>query len=290
MSDYYSTLGVSKSATTDEIKSAYKRKVVEWHPDRNKSKEAPEMIKKVNKAYEVLSDSQKRSIYDQVGHENYEKRGSSAGAAPGQGWPGGGNYQYYSNSPGGVGVDFDFGGGAGIEDIFETFFGGGSPFGGTTGRGRQRRSVFELTLTFDEAVRGVTKQTVIGGHSKEIKIPAGVDDGTRIRFSEFDVIVHVKPHAFFKREGQDLHHVMDIPYTTAVLGGIVRVPLVEGHIDLKTRAGTQSGTVVRLSGKGIPYPNRNQWGDFYVTYRVHVPQKVSAKAKKLLEEIQKEIE
>ena len=221
MSDYYSTLGVSKSATTDEIKSAYKRKVVEWHPDRNKSKEAPEMIKKVNKAYEVLSDSQKRSIYDQVGHENYEKRGSSAGAAPGQGWPGGGNYQYYSNSPGGVGVDFDFGGGAGIEDIFETFFGGGSPFGGTTGRGRQRRSVFELTLTFDEAVRGVTKQTVIGGHSKEIKIPAGVDDGTRIRFSEFDVIVHVKPHAFFKREGQDLHHVMDIPYTTAVLGGIV---------------------------------------------------------------------
>jgi len=289
MSDFYSILGVPKSATTDEIKSAYKRKVVEWHPDRNKSKDAPEMIKKVNKAYEVLSDAQKRNIYDQVGHENYEKRGSSAGAGPGQGWPGGG-YQYYSSAPGGVNVDFDFGGGAGIEDIFETFFGGGSPFGGSTGRGRQRRSVFELTLTFDEAVRGVTKQTVIGGQSKEIKIPAGVDDGTRIRFTEFDVIVHVKPHAFFKREGQDLHYVMDIPYTTAVLGGVVRVPLVEGHIDLKVRAGTQSGTVVRLSGKGIPYPNRNQWGDFYVTYRVHVLQKVSAKTKKLLEELQKEIE
>lgn len=287
MSDYYSTLGVSKSATTDEIKSAYKRKVVEWHPDRNKSKEAPDMIKKINKAYEVLSDSQKRSIYDQVGHDNYEKRGSAAGA--GQGWPGGGGYQYYSSSPGGFNVDFDFGGGAGIEDIFETFFGGGSPFGGTTGRGRQRRNVFELTLTFDEAVKGVTKQTVVGGQSKEIKIPAGVDDGTRIRFSEFDVIVHVKQHAFFKREGQDLHYVMDIPYTTAVLGGVVRVPLVEGHIDLKVRAGTQSGTVVRLSGKGIPYPNRNQWGDFYVTYKVHVPQKVSARAKKLLEDLQKEI-
>lgn len=282
--DFYSLLGVSKSATMDEIKSAYKRKVVEWHPDRNKAKEAPEMIKKINKAYEVLSDSQKKNIYDQVGHDSYEKRGSSAG----QGAPGGG-YQYYSSSPGGVNVDFDFGGGAGIEDIFETFFGGGSPFGGTTGRGRQRRSVFELTLTFDEAVRGVTKDTVIGGKSKEIKIPAGVDNGTRIRFSEFDVIVHVKPHPYFKREGQDLQYVMDIPFTTAVLGGVVRVPLVEGHIDLKVRAGTQSGTVVRLSGKGIPYPNRNQWGDFYVTYRVHVPQKVSAKAKKLLEDLQKEV-
>lgn len=286
--DFYSLLGVSKTATTDEIKSAYKRKVVEWHPDRNKSKEAPEMIKKVNKAYEVLSDSQKRSIYDQVGHENYEKRGSSAAGAGPQGWPGGG-YQYYSTSPGGVGVDFDFGGGAGIEDIFESFFGGGSPFGGG-GRTRQRRSVYEMSLTFEEAVRGVTKQTVIGGHSKDIKIPAGVDDGTRIRFSDFDVVVHVKPHAFFKREGQDLHYVMDIPFTTAVLGGVVRVPLVEGHIDLKVRGGTQSGTVVRLSGKGIPYPNRNQWGDFYVTYRVHVPHKISAKAKKLLEDLQKEIE
>ncbi|MBP6994068.1 DnaJ domain-containing protein [Candidatus Woesebacteria bacterium] len=288
MSDFYSTLGVSKSATTDEIKSAYKRKVVEWHPDRNKDKEAPDMIKKINKAYEVLSDSQKRSIYDQVGHENYEKRGSSAGASPGQGWPGGGNYQYYSSSPGGVGVDFDFGGGAGIEDIFETFF-GGNPYGRTAGRARQKRSVFELTLTFEEAVRGVTKQTVISGKSKDIKIPAGVDDGMRIRFSDFDVIVHVKPHPFFKREGQDLHHIMDIPYTTAVLGGVVRVPLVEGHIDLKVRGGTQSGSVVRLSGKGIPYPNRNQWGDFYVTYRVHVPQRVSAKAKKILEDLQKEI-
>lgn len=286
MSDYYSLLGVSQSATTDEIKSAYKRKVVEWHPDRNKSKEAPEMIKKINKAFEVLSDPQKKSVYDQVGHDAYEKRGSSS-ASGGQGWPGGA-YQYYSGNggPGGFNVDFDFGG-AGIEDIFESFFGGGSGYAG--GRARPRRSVFEMTLTFDEAVRGVTKQTVIEGSSKEIKIPAGVDNGMRIRFSDFDVVVHVKPHAHFRREGQDIYYQMDIPFSIATLGGVVRVPLVEGHIDLKVRPGTQSGSVVRLTGKGIPYPNRSQWGDFYVTYRVHVPQRITPKAKKLLEDFQKEI-
>lgn len=185
-------------------------------------------------------------------------------------------------------MDFDFGNGAGIEDIFESFFGGGSPFAGGR-RARQKRSVYELSLTFDEAVKGVTKQTVVSGHTKEIKIPAGVDDGMRIRFSDFDVVVHVKPHSFFKRQGQDLYHEMDIPFATAVLGGVVKVPLVEGHIDLKVRAGTQSGTVVRLSGKGIPYPQSNRWGDLYVTYRVHVPQRVSAKAKKLIEDLDKEL-
>lgn len=286
MSDYYSTLGVAKTASTDEIKSAYKRKVVEWHPDRNKSADAHKMIKEINKAYEVLSDPQKKSVYDQVGHESYETRGSGGGApSGGQGWPGGG-YQYYSSSPGGFNVDFS---GGGVEDIFETFFGGGSPFG-SGGRSRQRRNVYETTLTFDEAVRGVTKNTVVGGKNHEIKIPAGVDEGMRIRFSEFDVMVHVKPHPFFKREGQDLYYQMDIPFSTATLGGVVRVPLVEGSIDLKVRPGTQSGTVVRLAGKGIPYPNRqHQWGDFYVTYRVHVPQRVTTKAKKLLEELQNEL-
>lgn len=284
MSDYYSTLGVSNSASADEIKSAYKRKVVEWHPDRNKSKEAPEMIKKINKAYEVLSDPQKKSMYDQLGHDNYEKRGPTS-ASSGQGWPGGA-YQYSTGGPGGFNVEFDFGG-AGVEDIFETFFGGARGYGG--GRARPRRGVYEMTLTFDEAVRGVTKQTVISGASKDIKIPAGVDNGMRIRFSDFDVVVHVKPHPHFRREGQDLYYQMDVPFTTAALGGVVRVPLIEGHIDLKVRPGTQSGSVVRLTGKGIPYPNRNQWGDFYVTYRVHVPQRMNAKAKKLLEDLRKEI-
>jgi len=288
-SDYYSTLGVSKSASTDEIKSAYKRKVVEWHPDRNKSKEAPEMIKKINRAFEVLSDTKKKNIYDQVGHEAFESRGTGAASAGGaNGWPGG-SYSYHSGgAPGGFNVDFDFGSGAGVEDIFESFFGGGSPFGGR-GRSRARRPVYELTLTFEEAVQGVTKKTIIEGKEKEIKIPAGVDNGMRIRFADFDVVVGVRSHSYLKREGQDLYLEKEIPYTTAVLGGTVRVPLVEGHIDLKVKSGTATGTTVRLSGKGVPYPNTGRFGDFYVIYKVHVPTRVSSKAKKLLEELQKEI-
>ncbi|MFO0703261.1 MAG: DnaJ C-terminal domain-containing protein [Patescibacteria group bacterium] len=290
VSDYYSILGVSKSAGADEIKSAYKRKVVEWHPDRNKSKEAPEMIKKINRAYEVLSDSKKKNIYDQVGHEAYEARGNSA-ASQGtpNGWPGGA-YSYYSGSgtPGGFNVDFDFGQGVGVEDIFESFFGGGSPFGGRTRR--PKRPVYEMRLTFEEAISGVTKKTVVEGKEKEIKIPAGVDNGMRIRFSDFDVVVSVKNHAYIRREGQDLFLEKEIPFTLATLGGTVKVPLVEGSIELKVRPGTATGTTVRLSGKGVPYPNSGQFGDFYVIYKVHVPTKVSSKAKKLLEELRGELE
>ena len=279
--DFYSILGVSKSAGADEIKSAYKRKVVEWHPDRNKSADATDMIKKINKAYEVLSDPEKKVVYDQVGHDQYESRG-------GGGRPGGQGGGYSSYAPGGFNVDFDFGGAANVEDIFESFFGGGSPFG-TRGKAKPRRPVYEMTLTFEEAIAGVTKHTVIEGKQKEVKIPAGVDNGMRVRFSDFDVVLRVKPHPYFRREGQDLFYDKDIPYTLATLGGSIKVPLVEGSIDLKVRPGTQSGTRVRLSGKGIPYPNQNHWGDFYVTFKIHVPQKVSAKAKKLLEELQKEM-
>lgn len=289
LTDYYSTLGVSKSASADEIKSAYKRKVVEWHPDRNKSKEAPDAIKKINRAFEVLSDPQKKTIYDQVGHENFESRGSGASSNGPQGWPGGSS-TYSTGTPGGFNVDFDFGGGAGVEDIFESFFGGGSPFGGGRRSGRPRRGLYEMTLTFEEALRGVTKTTVIEGKQKEIKIPAGVDNDMRIRFSEFDVVVHVKPHPYIKRQGQDLYLEKEIQYTLAVLGGSVRVSLAEGSIELKVRAGTATGTTVRLTGKGVPFPNTSRFGDFYVIYKVHVPSRVSSKAKKLLEELQKELE
>jgi DnaJ-class molecular chaperone len=146
-----------------------------------------------------------------------------------------------------------------------------------------------MTLTFDEAVRGVTKQTVIEGKTHDIKIPAGVDTNTQIRFSDFDVVVEVKPHAFFKRQGQDIFYEKEIPFATATLGGSVSIPLIEGSIDLKVTPGTPSGKMVRLTGKGIPYPNQNRWGDLYVTYKVHVPTRVSSKARKLLEDLQKEI-
>jgi DnaJ-class molecular chaperone len=122
-----------------------------------------------------------------------------------------------------------------------------------------------------------------------LKIPAGVNDGTQIRFSDFDLIVRVRPHHIFKRDGQDIYLEKNISYPTAVLGGTVEVLTLNGSLKLKVRPGTQSGTTVRLRGEGIVYPNTSRKGDQYVVYRVHIPEKVSGKAKKLLEELSKEL-
>ena len=152
ITDYYTLLGVSKSATADEIKKAYRKLALEYHPDRNKSKDAEEKFKEITKAYEVLSNEEKRSAYDQLGHAAFEQ-----GAGAGQGGPfggGGGGGQYgpfnYSYSTNGGG--FDFGGSSDPFEIFEQFF-GGSPFGS-----RQRRAAYSATLTFMEAVKGVEKE------------------------------------------------------------------------------------------------------------------------------------
>ena len=149
--------------------------------------------------------------------------------------------------------------------------------------------MYELELSFDEAVHGVEKTTVIKGDRKEIKIPAGVDSGMRIRFSDFDLQVSVKPHHYFKRDGQDVYLEKEISYPTAVLGGVVNVITINGEVSLKVRPGTQSGTTVRLRSQGIPYPNSSRRGDQYVVYKVKIPERVSSKGKKLLEELQREL-
>ena len=146
-----------------------------------------------------------------------------------------------------------------------------------------------MRLSFDEAVHGVEKETVIGGKTKTIKIPAGVDDGMRIRFSDFDIQVSVSPHQFFKREGQDVYLEKDIPYSLAVLGGVINVPTVGGSVNLRVRSGSKSGATVRLQGQGIVYPNSNRHGDMYVVFRIAVPNRISGRAKKLLQELDKEI-
>jgi len=280
--DYYEILGVSKNASLEEIKAAYRKQALKWHPDRNKSPEATERFKQINKAFEVLSDPKKREIYDRYGEEAFE-RGSSSGF-------GGQYYQHgpfrvYTNVSGDF-SDFDFGGFSDPFEIFEQFFGFQSPFSRSR---RQKRDVFETTLTFDEAVKGTTKNVVIKGVSKKIKIPAGVDEGTRIRFSDFDLLIHVQPHPFFKREGQDIYIEKEISYPTAVLGGLVEVPTIDGMVKVKVKPGTQSGSVIRLRGQGVPIPNSYQKGDQYIVFKIKVPIKVSSKARNLLEELQKEL-
>jgi DnaJ-class molecular chaperone len=229
-------------------------------------------------------------MYDQYGADAFDP---NRGAGPGPGGMGGFSqqgpfsYTYTYGNGSGQGSPFEGMDFSDPMDIFEQFFGMRSPFGQSQ---RQQRDLYRLNLTFDEAVKGVEKETVIKGKTKQIKIPAGVDDGMRIRFSDFDVLVSVKPHPYFKRENQDIYLDKTISYPLAVTGGVVEVPTIRGKVKLKVRPGTQPGTTVRLRGEGVVYPNTNRKGDQYVIYKILVPSKVSSKAKKLLEELKNELE
>lgn len=289
MKDYYELLGVSKNATKEEIKAAYRKQALKWHPDRNKSPEATERFKEINKAYEVLSDSKKRQLYDQYGPEVFEK-GRGAGRGPYSYTYQKGPFTYTYSSYGSQGFPFegvDFEGFSDPFEIFEQFFGFRSPF--SSHRVRRQRPVYRVSLSFNQAVRGVTKEVKVKNELKKIKIPAGVADGTRIRFNDFDLIVSVEPDPLFKRDGQDIIVEKEISYPLAVLGGLVEVPTIDGKVKLKVRAGTQSGTMVRLRGRGVVYPRSSRRGDQYVVFKVKIPEKISPKAKKLLKELEEEL-
>lgn len=282
MADFYSVLGVSKSATQQEIKTAYRKLALKWHPDKNKSPEADTKFKEINKAYEVLSDSKKREMYDQYGESAFSQGGQ----------PGGQSYSYrqgpfsytYSSQGGNPFENIDFGGFSDPFDIFEEFFGFHSPFSRAN-----RKKVYSIQLEFEEAVYGVEKEVNIENKRKKIKIPAGVGDGNRIRFTDFDLEVRVKPHHTFRREGQDIYLNKEISFKQAVLGDIIEVETLDKPVKFKVRKGTQHGTIIRLKGVGIPYPNSNHKGDQYVVLKIKIPDKTSSKARRLLEELEEEL-
>ena len=283
--DYYEILGVSKTASADEIKKAYRKLALKYHPDVNKTKEADGKFKELTKAYEVLSSSEKRQQYDQFGHAAFEQ-GAGQGPFGGAGGPFGGAQggQYgpfsYSYSTGGA---QDFGGFSDPFDIFEQFFGGGSPFGA-----QQRRPAYSLKISFDEAVHGVEKQVTIDGKNQKLKIPAGVDRGSRIRFGNYDVVVDVTPDKRFTREGYDIVADKELSYAQAALGGEIAVDTIDGLLNIRVPAGTQPSTLIRLSGRGVKHVNGSGRGDHYVRIKVVVPKKLSNKQKQLLEEFEKE--
>lgn len=285
--DFYEVLGLSKSASADEIKKAYRKLALEYHPDRNKSKDAGEKFKEVTKAYEVLSDPQKRQTYDQFGAAAFEQ-GSPFGGTQGpfggaQGQYGPFSYTYYSNGgQGGPNIDFDFGGFSDPFEIFEQFFGGGNPFG----QGRQRRPTYSLTIDFMDAVSGATKEVTIGKKTQTIKIPPGVDNGSRIRFGEYDVIVEVQPHPKFQREGYDIISDQEISFSQAALGVQIEVETIHGPVKLKIPSGTQPGTVIRLAQRGVPYVQSSNKGNHYVRIKIVVPKNLTSQQKKILEELE----
>lgn len=279
--DYYEILGVDKKATDAELKAAYRKKALEFHPDRNKSSDAEQKFKEVNEAYEILKDSQKRQAYDQFGHAAFDPR-SGFGGTPGGGFNQTGPFSW-SYSSGGGNPFADFGGDFSDPfEIFDSIFGGASPF-----RRGPAKPHYSLKVAFMEAVKGVEKTIVHQGKEYTIKIPAGANDGTRIKYPDFDISIDVKPDSVFKRDGYDLFVDQTIPFTLAALGGEIEVPTVDGSVKLKVRSGTQPGTMVRLKGKGVTALRGGGRGDEYVRLIVTVPTNLSREQRKLFEALKK---
>jgi len=290
--DYYDILGVSKTATADELKKAYRKLALEWHPDRNKAANAHDKFKEINEAYAVLSDKSKRETYDQFGHAAFSP-GSGMGAGAGQGPFGGfrqqGPFTYSYSSSGGNPFGNDF-----IDpfEIFEQFFGGG--FGGASrGRGRAHPA-YEITIDFMDAVHGVTKEVMVprggageGSVKKTIKIPAGVDTGSRIRFDDFDIVIEVKSNKLFQREGDDVVVTHEIPFVRAVIGGIEEVETIDKPVKIRIPAGTQPGTLIRLRGQGVPHVRGGGRGDAYVKIQMKIPTHLTHEQRELLEKFDK---
>lgn len=345
--DYYEVLGVNKSATDAEIKKAYRKLAKKYHPDMNKDNpKAEELFKEVTEAYEVLSDKEKRKLYDQFGHAAFDEGAGQGGAygAGGQGFgsgaggfggfggqgfrggfSGGGGFGNSSfggfgsgNFGGGDGGSFHFNGNSGdgyqeyyytgdnLDDIFDGFFGGSRK-----GRSRSKDGedvLAKVEVSFEEAALGADKVIRFRApdgseQSLQVHIPAGIDSGQKIRLKGkgmpgqngggagsllLEVTVQSKPG--FERKGMDIYTTVEIPFETAVLGGETIVPTLSGRVSCKIKEGTQSGTKIRLKGKGIvSMKNPSQKGDEYAVIQIRVPRNLSADAKQKLQEYAKAV-
>lgn len=281
--DYYETLGVNKGASKDEIKGAYRKMALKFHPDRNKAADAEEKFKEINEAYEVLSNDQKKSAYDQFGHAAFE---GGMGGSPFSGHTyssQNGPFNFtWSSSGGGEGADFDFGGFNNPFDIFEQFFGAG--FSG--GRQRQPRlATYKIQISFLDAANGCEKEVVIENKKKTIKIPAGVDDGQKIRFNDFILYIDVLPDKVFKREGNDVYVTQAISFRDAALGADIEVPTLRESLKVRVKPGTQPNTLIRLQGKGIRDVGGFGMGDFYIRLLIEIPTHLSSRQKELIKEL-----
>jgi DnaJ-class molecular chaperone len=290
--DYYKILGVTKDASAKEIKAAYRRLARKYHPDVNQGDvKAEARFKEVNEANEVLSDADKRKRYDELGSDWARYQSTPAG-----GPFGGGRVRVDSS---GFGGDFS--------DFFRTFFsggfGGGAPGGFSPdfegGRGSDVEHEIELTL--EEVARGTTRLLGFGaagskGHRKvEVKIPVGVREGSRVRVAgeggsgrkqgDLYLRVRITPHPLFERRGEDLLASAAVPLTTAVLGGEVTVPTLEGPVGIKVPPGTAPGRTFRLRGHGLPRLEGGDRGDVLATLSVSIPKDLSVREKELFEEL-----
>jgi len=302
--DYYKVLGVDKKASTDEIKKAYRKLAMKYHPDRNpNNKQAEDMFKDINEAHEVLSDPEKRSRYDQLqnSYSSWQQAGGKPGAFRWEDLFGSGGFGGQTR----VEYDYngDFGDLGGFSDFFKTFFGGGASQRASQGGARRTYSTARqpsayqqaVSISLHEAFHGTTRTLEFNGKRKEIKIPPGVKTGTKVRASgagpqgsDIYLVIEVSPDPRFERKGDDLVTETSIDLPTAVLGGEVRVETFTGNVMLKIPAGTQVGQSFRLAGKGMPLlRQKGKFGNLLVKVNVKIPKNLSDREKKLFEEMRK---
>jgi curved DNA-binding protein len=288
--DYYKILGVDRKASDAEIRKAYRDLAKKHHPDRNPNdKQAEERFKEINEAYQVLSDPQKRGVYDRVGsdYSNWQRRGA----------PGSFNWEEYAGRyPGGGGTRVSYEdleemlGGAGFSDFFRTIFGMRDV--DQSARARTQTYQQDLEISLEEAYRGTTRILQNNGKQKQVRIPAGVRTGSKVRVAgagpngtDLYLIVHVTEDNRFERRGNDLHTTATVNVFTAILGGEADVETLDGRIKLNIPAGTQPEQVFRLAGRGFPHvKNPNEKGDLYVRLKVQIPKYLSPKQRELLDE------
>ena len=323
--DYYKTLDVARDASQDEIKKKYRKMAAKFHPDKNPgNKKAEKKFKEIGEAYEVLKDPEKRKLYDKVGSDwkKYEQAGASADDF---------NWQQYAGRGGGggrqrVNINMDemfggaqhsTGGGSPFSSFFETLFGGGDfggnggdPFGGAQGRqtystgGRRREapspadSEAVVRVSLKDVLSGTEKHLRVGNEKMKVKIPAGIEDGKRLKLKgkgqpdsrglKGDLYLKIKvdvPEGF-DRKGKDIIQIVDVPVHKAALGGPLTVETLEGKVKLNIPEGTQNGKMFRLADRGLPDIKKpEKRGNYYVKVSLQIPEKLSAKQRKLYKQL-----
>ena len=296
--DYYKTLGISKTATADDIKKAYRKLARKLHPDLNPGdKEAEKKFKELNEANEVLSNPESRAKYDKYG-ENW-KHGEAYEQAQQQQ-----SRQYSQQDFGGGFSGADFGDGEDYSDFFQSMFGGMGGFGrssrgSASGKFKGQDVQAELTLSLRDAAETHSQIFEINGKKVRITIPAGVYDGQQIKVGghgnqgvnggpngDLYITFNIAPDADFERNRNDLKTKVPIDLYTAVLGGDVSVKTLTGTVNLKVKPETQNGTTVRLKGKGFPvYKKEGEYGDLFVTYDVKLPVNLTEQQKDLFNQL-----
>jgi curved DNA-binding protein len=286
--DYYTILGISKTATTDEIKKAFRKLALKYHPDKNaNNKTAEEKFKEISEANDVLSDPEKRKKYDELGEHWNDPQAQQYRAQNSNGGP-------FSSAQG-----HDFGDGD-FSDFFESFFNQQSQQGGRQTRARKGQDYnAEMTLTLEEAYTGTSRQIDLETQKLNMKIKPGIKDGQVLRLKEkggkganggtngdIYITTHVKEHPIYKRKEDDLYCDINLDLYTAVLGGSTTINTLRNPIKMTIAKQTENGKVLRLKGMGMPkYDKTGEYGDLYAKVNIELPKNLSDKELKLFEEL-----